>query len=162
MSKKKRRFSSSSLNPPPSAAVASASETPHPPAESLDPVIFREGSQVQEAIKLGNYSQALLMVRKSISCHPESPHLLYLEAVALQFLAKTAAKDSEEMLEYFQKAHHSAYFASMSLPGSIHFVSCAVVLLYQKALLNAKGWDIVINVCNNTLNLKIGTLTDWE
>ncbi|XP_044467795.1 neurofilament medium polypeptide-like [Mangifera indica] len=152
MGKKKQRPSSSRLNPPPpSTTTASASETPHPqpqrppPAESsLYPVIFREGSKVQEEMKRGNYEKALQIVRKSISSHKRSPYLMYLEAVVLQLLAKTKARDSKEMVRYLKDASDSVGFAVHSLPP----------------LLNDKDWGEATQECKSLLNLKIENVTD--
>ncbi|KAJ0043829.1 hypothetical protein Pint_19326 [Pistacia integerrima] len=111
MDKKKIPFLPSSLNPL---------------AESLDPVIFREGLQVQEQMNLGNYLKALQMVRKSISTHQHSPHLLYLESVALQFLAKTAAKDSKEMVTYLDKAYQSAKVQNVAFHMFTNYITVAI------------------------------------
>lgn len=111
-------------------------------------------------MKRGNYFKAFQMVKKSVCCHQDSPHFFNLIAVALQFLAKTAAKDSKEMVDYLDKAYQSVQFAVMSMPHSIHFASCEVAILYLKALFNAKYWAKAIQICNSALNLKIENLTD--
>ncbi|XP_044506806.1 uncharacterized protein LOC123226372 [Mangifera indica] len=153
--------SSSSLMPPPSTTTTSTSKPPqHPPPESLDPVIFAEGSKVQDEIKAGNYPKASLTLRNLISLHKNSPHLLYLKAVVLQFLAKTTANASKQMIACLKEANELVELALKLLPNSIHFASCKIAILYLKTLIDDGDWGKVIEECKSALSLKIENLTD--